>query len=462
MTTTKPIQDLVTTLAIDLTVIPIAQLADYAAIFYFLTVEAAEIQGAIATETRPFLETFYHLVQLEDWQRAMQLLLWVPDGKLGEEFHHALGIWGQFSAQVDVYESLLHKVNRQCDMTCLNGLANYDDHRGDYAQAIALQRQHLALAEQEQDYTSQWLAWVGIGNAQESLVQYEQAVSSFEQALTIATATENVQGQAVAFGSLAKLYQLLGQATQAEAAADQSLAFSQRFGQPNLEITSLLILGKAIATQRDSSRYPAVEGYYQRALQLAERLNNHPAIAEVCWYLGDLYGEMDRDNLGLEILERGLGVARQVGANAAEGNILRGIGNLYCKNGHLDGGEYYFSQWLQLATSTGDRPAQRLALEGLAAIADQRGELQQAIALEEKRLDICRELNDGVAIAAATAYLGYGYMELGERSRALDYLLEALKWQQQINDLDGIQITLLNLNVLQEKLVSEKKKWLSS
>lgn len=347
MTRTKPIQNLVESLSFDLETIPLEKLADYTAISYFLTVEATDITGAIATETRPFLEAFYHLVQLEDWQRAIQLLLWIPEADSGGEFHHALGLWGQYSSQIEVYESLLYKVNRQCDLTCLNGLANYYDNIGDYHQAIALQRQHFTLAEQEQDHTSQWLAWVGIGNAQESLVQYDQAVASFEQALAISVESGDEQGQAVCFGSLAKLYHILGRDGEAKQTAEQSLELCQNLGQPHLEMTSLLILGKVI--QADPNCHPEAEAYFQRALQLAEKFENRPAIAEACWYLGDLYSLLDADERALEILERGLTLAQAVEASATEGNLLRGIGNLYCKNGHLDGGEYYFSQWLTLA-----------------------------------------------------------------------------------------------------------------
>lgn len=73
----------------------------------------------------------------------------------------------------------------------------------------------------------------------------------------------------IAHGSLEKLYRLLDRNLEAEQSARQSLELDQRLGQPNLEMTSLLILGKAIATQSES-RHVEAESYYQQILELAE------------------------------------------------------------------------------------------------------------------------------------------------------------------------------------------------
>lgn len=443
-----PPVDLTADLAIALDDVPLEQLADYAAIAYFLNTAAAE------TDTpRPYLEAFYHLVQQQDWRRSLQVMFWVPDGDMGEEFHIALGYWGYYPEQLEIYEALLYQVNAQCDMACLNGLGHYFETMGNFKRAITFHQEHLALAQQQQDFTGQWLALVGLGNAAESLMDLAGAADYFQQALAIAVRCDDVTGQVVGLGSLAKVYRGLGDIDAAVTHGQQSVELAQQRGLTLLEMSGLLLWGQALM-QLEAPPSEVIEAHYQRALTLAEQLESLLSVAEACWYLGDLYNFMDRDAAALAMFEQGLAVARDIGAIATEGNILRGIANVYCKLGDLDRGEFHFAAWRSLAASVGDLAAQRLALEGLALIADHHGELDQAIAYEEQRLEICQELNDLAGMAATTAYLGYGYMTVGAFEPALKHLLAALNFQQQLNDLDGIQITLKNLEVLQSKLVS--------
>jgi hypothetical protein len=98
-----PGQLLFTKLGINLDEVPIEQLSDYTAVEYYLTVEDEPPHNATNLEkVRGYLEAFYHLSEVEDWQRAKAVMGCQLDTPTQEELHQQLGTWGYYQEQSEL------------------------------------------------------------------------------------------------------------------------------------------------------------------------------------------------------------------------------------------------------------------------------------------------------------------------------------------------------------------------
>jgi len=143
-----PGQLLFAKLGINLDEVPIEKLSDYTAVEYYLTVEDEPPQDATNLEkVRGYLEAFYHLSEVEDWEAASKILSIHLDTPTNENLHNQLGVWGYYQERIDLYNRLLYKLNLYWDSICLNGLGNTYDSLGEYVRAIEYHQQDLAIAQ---------------------------------------------------------------------------------------------------------------------------------------------------------------------------------------------------------------------------------------------------------------------------------------------------------------------------
>ena len=80
-----------------------------------------------------------------------------------------------------------------------------------YAKAMELFKQALAINEELGDRAGQWKTLSGLGNCYRSLGQYAKAMELFEQALAMDKELGDNAGQEYALNGLANCYQKLGQ-----------------------------------------------------------------------------------------------------------------------------------------------------------------------------------------------------------------------------------------------------------
>jgi tetratricopeptide (TPR) repeat protein len=132
---------LFTQLAFNWEEIPLEYYAHYTAVQYYLTVEDEPPQDAIPLDKiRRYLEAFYHLSGVEDWQRCLQICLVKLPTLTQQTLHNQLAGWGYYQQQVEIYQTTFKKLNCEWDTICLNGLGNFYNSVGNYQQAIQYQR----------------------------------------------------------------------------------------------------------------------------------------------------------------------------------------------------------------------------------------------------------------------------------------------------------------------------------
>ena len=94
-----------------------------------------------------YLEAFYHLCEVGDWERAKQIyFIKVPP--VDENLHIQLYRWGCYKECIQLYSRLLGKLDQYWDGICLNGLGLIYDFQGKYDKAMEYYQQHLQIARE--------------------------------------------------------------------------------------------------------------------------------------------------------------------------------------------------------------------------------------------------------------------------------------------------------------------------
>lgn len=108
----KPGQLLFANWDINLDRVPIEQLDHYIAVENYLTDNDEPPPDAAPIEqVRGYLQAFYHLCEVEDWEKASAILSIRLDTPTHEELHNQLGTWGYYRELVNLYNRILGKLN---------------------------------------------------------------------------------------------------------------------------------------------------------------------------------------------------------------------------------------------------------------------------------------------------------------------------------------------------------------
>ena len=105
--------------------VPIEKLVHYTAVEYFLTIQDEPSSDATNLEkVNRYLESFHHLCEVKDWEKAKIILSIQLDTPTQEELHIQLGTWGYYNEQINYCSKLLDKLDDITNTVCLNDIGN--------------------------------------------------------------------------------------------------------------------------------------------------------------------------------------------------------------------------------------------------------------------------------------------------------------------------------------------------
>jgi hypothetical protein len=109
-------------LKIDCDEVPIEKLADYVAVEYYLTIDEPPPDASNLDKIRCYLEAFYHLCKVENWQKAKEVFFTRLNTPTKEELHNQLSNWGYHRELIDLYNKLVDKLSPNLNASCWNGM----------------------------------------------------------------------------------------------------------------------------------------------------------------------------------------------------------------------------------------------------------------------------------------------------------------------------------------------------
>lgn len=183
-----------------------------------------------------------------------------------------------------------------------------------------------------------------------------------------------------------------------------------------------------------AARFAFNNGDYQVALNLAdEALMLSPTPDVQLWllrYQGDAHRAMSNYLKAAYQYERALELARKLGDEQAETQVLIALGRVAGNQGSYRAAQAYYTAVLERYQQRDDRAGIAEALNNLGTVCLRRGDQHSAKRYHDESLTIWRQLNAPIGIAASLYALGEVALSEGDYHKALTYMRESLDLYQ--------------------------------
>ena len=326
-------QRLFNALEIDLDTVPIEYLDDYIAIEYFLTSEDEPPDDVSNLEKiDAYLQVFNHLGEASAWQKAGQVLSFRLEDN-DKELHEKLRLWGYYRDQIELYQSLLGKVNSEEDLVCLSGLGWAFYYLSDSDKSLDYFQQQLALACQINNRQAEAKALNGLGTLKLLQFKHLEAIACYQKQLEIASEINDQLQEGYANQNLGFTFVDLGFTNGSNSNRqtglqylEKSLDIARKFGDRGLECLSLN--GIAYIYSQRGQHERSVE-YFEQTLDICNKSSDRRGRYVALQNLGLCYMTLKKHAKALECIQEALEIAREIGDRIAEGKALASIGSFY-------------------------------------------------------------------------------------------------------------------------------------
>jgi tetratricopeptide (TPR) repeat protein len=167
---------------------PCTRRTQWQAIVNWLTRYPPPAEGPNLEQVRGYLEAFYHLCEIEEWQRALSLMLHKLDTPAQAQLHYQLKLWGYLPEQMKLYKALVDHVEPQWQGRLLQFLGAVSQSQGNYDQAQTYCDRSLEIFQTVGDPVDRGMVLSHLGEICYALGDYAAAIDYQEQWLAIAGA----------------------------------------------------------------------------------------------------------------------------------------------------------------------------------------------------------------------------------------------------------------------------------
>lgn len=272
-----------------------------------------------------------------------------------------------------------------------------------YEEAIAAFERMYQLSRRLGARGKQAAALDRIARAQLTRGSAHRALPLLERALALGRLANDRRGIASCLDDLAQVELVLGRGDRAQMAATEALEVRRAIGDPRGESVSLTTLGR-IALRR--GQLAMAEERLRGALLLREGLNDVDGMVQTLTALGRVaFERADRDG-AVEIWQRALPQARQIGDRRAELALLSHLGEAYGVLGKLAAAEQCLVHAKELAIAIDDKRSIARIDALLGRVAVRRG--------DERALRLLKLAIDAAEAANAPDVLGLALRAMGQ------------------------------------------------
>ncbi len=180
-------------------------------------------------------------------------------------------------------------------------------------------------------------------------------------------------------------------------------------------------------------------GDYQRAIEAGKRVvRSYGWLVDSYFCLGIAYDAAGELNLALSSLKEAERLAKVKKDLAV---IYNRIGIVYNNMGDPDNALLYYNRYLSLSKEIGDRKGESTALNNIASIFEQKGELDKALSYYEDSLKFKEEKDK----ATTHNNIAIVYDKKSNYEKAISYFQRAIKIYERYGDYDGTAKAILNM-----------------
>lgn len=367
------------------------QRAHYRAAINWITRYEYSTNSTDLDQVRNFLEAFYHLCEVEDYERARKIYLVETQLPLiSNKLYKILEIWGYYNILIYDFNKLIGRLDPDLDIFLSNVLGNSYLSIG--KAGIALQYYEVAIRslEKSNSFEMEGSILVGIGNCYNFLGDYERAHSYYMDGLLSASRTENDQVIQQARGGLGSIHTAIGQ-------------------------------------------YKIALTEYKGQLKIIRKLGDRLAESDSLSSLADVYSYLGENSLALETQEESLFIASKVNYKKGKAKALNQIGILHLDSNKINRARDCFSQSITISREIMFLLGEAEALTNLGIAYMDEDENGFALNILEEALVKFQRINNVVGEGKVLFALARLYHKTGDRTSAFNFCKLAEKLAEQHN-----------------------------
>lgn len=187
--------------------------------------------------------------------------------------------------------------------------------------------------------------------------------------------------------------------------------------------------------------------YYNRALIIANQMEQPEALAVAYNNIGSIYHDMGDYPKALDHYIKSLGFKKPMGS----GMTLNNIGAIYLNQGNYQKALEYNMRSLEIIRKIGNQDAVANTLSKIGDIYRQKEDYPESLDYYSQSLKIFKQIDHQIGIAETYSNIGLIYYEQDAYPLALDYHEKSLKIYEQMGDKNGIALCLNNIGGIYQK-----------
>jgi tetratricopeptide (TPR) repeat protein len=375
---------------------------------------------------RCYLYTFNLLAEIDDWTRALQILI-APISELSTiEEQDVLGqlqIWGYYQQIVELCHKVIDKVEPESRLIIMTRLANALTSLRQYQSALKYYRAALNLATELGKVKIQARVITNIGNIHQWQREYPQAIDYYQQAWEIAEQIDDDRLQLGILGNKGNIFMGMGDFTNAIPWLEKCLEIVKKIGDRYAEGISYCNLG--IATG-GLGKYEEAQAYLLSSLEIARALDDVPGELSALVNLGNNCSYKKDYVRAIEYHQQGLQLLTGIDEEVTKFNLLTGVGNGYFFLEDYTKAQTYFEASKEIATRLNYDFGIALALANIGSNVSKMGDLDLAIEHLTAALDRFKQLQSIDLAAMAAHRLAEIYHQNHQNDLAQIYLQFAI------------------------------------
>jgi predicted ATPase/class 3 adenylate cyclase len=225
-----------------------------------------------------------------------------------------------------------------------------------------------ALSETLSDRANLGALLANLANLQMELGRMAEARASYEAALTMHREVGNRAAEGVALGNLGTLHHELGHAAEARAAYDAALLIHRETGSLQQEAITLCNLG---VLDKEQGNQQETAAHYRASLKIHRETGDRRGEGVVLGQIGELHQTLGEFALAQANYDEALRIHREVGNRRFEGGVMGSLGGLLARQGQLEAGLQMLEAGERLLRQVDDPLdlAKLLCVKGSAALA---------------------------------------------------------------------------------------------
>jgi tetratricopeptide (TPR) repeat protein len=296
-----------------------------------------------------YLQSFEHLIAIDDWQRALQILI-EPIGEYSDiEEQDVLGqlqVWGYDREAIELCEKIVERIEPIYQLLIISRLANAYEKLHEYQQAIDLYQTTLNLATELGQLRIGAQSISNIGNIHLLQRDYLKAIKFYQEAWKIAEQIDDDRLKLTILGNNGNVFISIGDYANAMPWLEKALVIVRKIGDRYAEGITYGELGIATSCL---GRHQQAQDYLLASLGIALELEDRQGELSVLANLGNNYDYQKNYLKAIEYHQKTLQLARDLQNSLTEANTLSGLGNSYYFLGDYAQAQTYFEQSKELA-----------------------------------------------------------------------------------------------------------------